>query len=358
MKKNVACFAVSSLLSISALAQSSVTLYGALDEAVVYANNARGAHTMQMLDSYHWNTAFGVNGTEDLGGGLKAIFDLASYFNLSNGKMFRSDTFFSRSAWVGLSKDEYGKVTFGHHNDYSILLLANSPGFNSTFSQTPANADHIGGGYLNNAITYRSPTMSGFTFSALYALPGGTSDTYNRGRAFSFALIYEGKRLRAATVATKIKGVNFTPTLAGMKTFLEQTVTPYRSYAVDSQNIYGASASYTIADKWTAGLSYTDVAFAGFGKYESLRSATADVIYEFQPDLKSTLGYARDALGSGRLSNYSLFIDKFLSKRTDIYLGVSLAVASGATQSAVLFPLTPSSTNRQLAVAAGLRTFF
>lgn len=358
MKKNVVCLAVLSLLSAGALAQSSLTLYGALDEAVVYANNAGGAHTVQMLDSYHWNTAFGIKGTEELGGGLKAIFDLGSYFNLSNGKQFRSDTFFSRSAWVGLSKAEYGTVTLGHHNDYSVLLLGNSPGFNSTFSQTPGNADHMAGGYLNNAITYRSPTAAGFTFSGLYALPGGASDTYNRGRAFSFALSYEGEKLRAAAVATKIKGVNFTPTLAGMKTFLGQSVTPYRSYAVDSQDIYGASASYKIADKWTAGLSYTDVAFAGFGQHESMRSATADVIYEFQPDLKFTLGYARDALGPGRLSNYSFFIDKFLSKRTDIYLGISLAVASGATQSAVLFPLTPSSTNKQFAIATGVRTFF
>jgi outer membrane protein OmpU len=358
MKKNAVCLAVLSLLSTCALAQSSVTLYGVLDEAIVYANNAGGASTVQMLDSFHWNTVFGIKGTEDLGGGWQAIFDLASYFNLSNGKQFRSDTFFSRSAWVGLSKEQYGAVTLGHHNDYSVLLLANSPGFNSTFSQTPGNADHMAGGYLNNAITYRSPTVAGFTFLGLYALPGGASDTYNRGRGFSVALTYAGDRLRAAAVATKINGTNFTATLAGMKTFLGQQVTPFRSYAVVSQNIYGASVSYKVADKWTAGLSYTDVAFAGFGQYESVRSATADVIYEFQPDLKFTLGYGRDALGSGRLSNYSLFTDKFLSKRTDIYLGVSLAVASGATQSAVLFPLTPSSTNRQLAVAGGLRVFF
>lgn len=346
------------LLSSSALAQSNVTLYGAIDEAVVYSNNSGGGSVVQLLDSYHWNTVFGMRGTEDLGGGLKVVFDLASYFNLSNGKLFRSDTFFSRSAWVGLSKAEYGTLTFGHHNDFSVLLLGNSPGFNSTFSQTPANADHMAGGYVNNSASYRSPTFGGFTFFALYALPGGASDTYNRGRAMSFALSYADERLKAAIVGTKINGVNFTPTLAGMKTFLGQTVTPYRPFAVDSQNIYGASASYKFADKWTAGLSYTDVAFAGFGQYESIRSGTADVIYDFQPDLKITLGYGRSALGSGRLSNYSLFVDKFLSKRTDIYVGASFVTSSGATQSAVLFPLTPSTTNRQFAVATGIRTFF
>ncbi|VVE30709.1 porin [Pandoraea fibrosis] len=358
MKKIAVGLLALSLISGPALAQSSVTLYGAIDEAVVYSNNSGGASMVQLLDSYHWNTAFGIRGTEDLGGGLKVVFDLASYFNLSNGKLFRSDTFFSRSAWVGLSKAEYGTLTFGHHNDFSVLLLGNSPGFNSTFSQTPANADHMAGGYVNNSASYRSPTVAGFTLFALYALPGGASDTYNRGRALSFAVSYADERLKAAVVATKINGVNFTPTLAGMKTFLGQGVTPYRSFAVDSQNIYGVSASYKIADKWTAGLSYTDVAFAGFGQYESIRSATADVVYDFQPDLKLTLGYGRSALGSGRLSNFSFFVDKFLSKRTDIYLGASFVVSSGATQSAVLFPLTPSTTNHQFAVATGIRTFF
>lgn len=358
MRRNAVCLVALFLMSTQAMAQSNVTLYGAIDEAMVYANNAGGGSVVQVLDSFHWNTVFGIRGTEDLGGGLKAVFDLASYFNLSNGKQFRADTFFSRSAWVGLSKEQYGTLTFGHHNDFSVLLLTNSPGFNATFSQTPANADHMAGGYLNNAISYRSPTVAGFTFSGLYALPGGASDTYNRGRGLSFAVSYADERLRAAIAATKINGVNFTPTLAGMKSFLGQTVTPYRSFAVDSQNIYGAGASYKIFDKWTVGMSFTDVAFAGFGKYESIRSATVDVIYDIEPDLKLTLGYGRDALGSGRLSNYSLFLDKFLSKRTDIYVGVSLATASGATQSAVLFPLTPSTTNHQFAVATGIRTFF
>lgn len=57
------------LISSTALAQSNVTIYGAIDEAVVYSNNAGGGSVVQMLDSYHWNTVFGFRGTEDLGAG-------------------------------------------------------------------------------------------------------------------------------------------------------------------------------------------------------------------------------------------------------------------------------------------------
>ncbi|WP_031364919.1 porin [Caballeronia sordidicola] len=358
MKHKLSCFALLSMFSTYATAQSNVTLYGVLDEAIAFANNAGGSHTVQTIDSYHWNTAFGIKGTEDLGGGLKALFDVTSYFDVSNGKQFSSSTFFSGGSWVGLSKSEYGTVTAGRHYDYSVFLLGNTPGYNSTFSFTPANADHMGGGYLDNSVTYRSPTLQGFTFSGMYALPGGSTDASNRGRGFSFSLTYAGDRFRAAAVATKINGVNFTPTLAGMKTFLGQQVTPYRSFAVDSQDIYGASASYKVTENLTGEVGYTYVAFKGFGEYESIRSATVAAVYAFQPDLKLTVGYGRDGIGSGRLSNYSLFLDKFLSKRTDVYVGTSLAASSGATQSAVLFPLAPSSTTRQLAVAVGIRHFF
>ncbi|OAJ52035.1 hypothetical protein A6V36_18045 [Paraburkholderia ginsengiterrae] len=358
MKCKLLSLLVMSTYCVGAAAQSSVTLYGVVDEAVAYANNAGGAHVVQMIDSFHWNTAFGIKGTEDLGGGLKALFDLTSYFNLSNGKQFRSDSFFSGGSWVGLSQIDYGTVTVGRHFDYSVYLLGNTPAYNATFFFTPANADHMAGGYIDNAITYRSPTYHGFTFSAMYALPGGSTDLFNRGRVVSFSITYADDRLRAATVATKINGTNFTPTLAGMKSFLGQQVAPFRSYAVDAQNIYGASTSYRVTDRLTGQLSYTYVAFEGFGHYESIRGATVSAVYAFQPDLKLTAGYGRYGIGSGAESNYSLFLDKFLSKRTDAYVAASLASASGATQSAALYPLTPSSTSRQVAIAVGVRHFF
>ncbi|CAG9243235.1 Outer membrane protein (Porin) [Paraburkholderia unamae] len=354
-------FAIAAALlgvSAGAMAQSSVTLFGVLDEALVYANNAGGGATVQMLDSYHWNTMWGLEGTDDLGGGLKANFYLANYFNLSNGQNFNSESFFYGGAWVGLSKEEYGAVTFGRHYDYSVYLLPNMPGVNATLAQTPGNLDHTGGGYLNNALSYTSPTFGGVTFSGLYALPGGATDPFNTGRAFSLSLTYRGSRLRAAAVATKINGAYVTPTLAGMNTFLGQDVIPYAKVHVDSQNIYGLSASYDLTSKFTVQASYTDVAFAGFNQYESLRTATASAVYAFAPDLKLTGAYQYAALESGDMNTYSLFLDYFLSKQTDVYAAAHYAQAGGASQSAVLFTLAPSSTSRQVAVAVGIRHFF
>ncbi|SDC47971.1 porin [Paraburkholderia lycopersici] len=358
MKAKLAVAATLLGVSAGAMAQSSVTLFGALDEALVYANNAGGGATVQMLDSYHWNTMWGLEGTEDLGGGLKANFYLANYFNLSNGQNFNSGSFFYGGAWVGLSKQEYGSVTLGRHYDYSVYLLSNMPGVNATLAQTPGNLDHTGGGYLNNAITYTSPTFGGVTFSGLYAFPGGTSDPFATGRAFSLSLTYRGSSFRAAAVATKINGAYVTPTLAGMNMFLGQDVIPYVKVHVDSQNIYGIAASYDLTSKFTLQASYTDVAFAGFNQYQSVRTATASAVYSFAPDLKLTGAYQHSGLGSGDMNSYSLFLDYFLSKRTDVYTAVHYAQSGGATQSATLFTLAPSTTSHQVAVAAGIRHFF
>ncbi|WP_194383099.1 porin, partial [Escherichia coli] len=61
-------------------AQSSVTLYGVIDTSITYVNHAQGKDNAWMLgNSSAGNLAgsrWGVKGTEDLGGGLKALFQL------------------------------------------------------------------------------------------------------------------------------------------------------------------------------------------------------------------------------------------------------------------------------------------
>jgi predicted porin len=63
------------MLASEAKAQSSITLYGTLDEAAVYFNNAGHGSLFQMqggdLDANRW----GLKGEEDLGNGIKAVFD-------------------------------------------------------------------------------------------------------------------------------------------------------------------------------------------------------------------------------------------------------------------------------------------
>jgi predicted porin len=106
------------LAAQSAFAQSSVTLYGIVDTSVRYLTNANAKNDSQVsmgvgpITGSRW----GLKGSEDLGGGLSTIFRLEDGFNLWNGQFASQNTLFNRMAYVGLSSNQYGALTFGRQN--------------------------------------------------------------------------------------------------------------------------------------------------------------------------------------------------------------------------------------------------
>src|SRR5260370_36173618 len=105
MKKPIISAAVLGAFAVAAQAQSSVTLYGLLDTGLVYTNNQSGHSAWQESSGALSNTVFGVKGSEDLGGGLHAIFKIESGLNINNRRLYYTDTIFGRPAYVGLPSD-------------------------------------------------------------------------------------------------------------------------------------------------------------------------------------------------------------------------------------------------------------
>ena len=110
MKKNLIALSLSIggalLCATGAQAQSSVQLMGLTDVFVGSMKNAGDAGSSKVVNSGGMTTSwFGVKGTEDLGGGLKANFALTSFIKVDSGTQgrFANDPFFSRDANVGLS---------------------------------------------------------------------------------------------------------------------------------------------------------------------------------------------------------------------------------------------------------------
>ncbi|HMC46258.1 MAG TPA: porin, partial [Caballeronia sp.] len=87
MKKQAICMTLSCLFVAGAHAQSSVTLYGVIDEGFDYTNNVNGNKAYEMQSGYAQGSRWGLKGGEDLGGGVKAIFTLENGFNLNNGRL-------------------------------------------------------------------------------------------------------------------------------------------------------------------------------------------------------------------------------------------------------------------------------
>jgi GBP family porin len=117
MKKKVIGAAALAVFGAAAHAQSSVTLYGLIDTGIVYTNNQGGHSAWQENSSMLSNELWGLKGSEDLGGGLSAIFHLESGFNLQNGRATYTGTMFGRQAYVGMQSDKYGTFTLGRQYD-------------------------------------------------------------------------------------------------------------------------------------------------------------------------------------------------------------------------------------------------
>jgi predicted porin len=168
----------------SVYAQSSVTLYGLVDEGLNFTNNAGSGSVLKVQSGDVVGSRFGVKGTEDLGGGTSAIFLLENGFNASNGALGQDDRMFGRQAYVGLASKAYGTVTFGRQYDPSVdMFSAVSAAGNwaGDVGATPFDNDNTDWDFrVNNSIKYVSPTLSGFTGEAMYGFSNATGFADNR----------------------------------------------------------------------------------------------------------------------------------------------------------------------------------
>lgn len=176
----VAAFAASS----AAMAQSSITLYGMLDAGIGYTSNING-HSRYGLDGgAAGSNKWGLRGTEDLGGGLKAIFKIENGFNIGTGgiggqgPIGSTRSLFNRQAYVSLASDQYGTVRLGRQLDAvteMVQVLTGDAISASTFS-TPGDVDNNDNTTnQNSAVKYISPLIHGFQAEGAYSF-GGVAD--------------------------------------------------------------------------------------------------------------------------------------------------------------------------------------
>ncbi|MFG6413161.1 porin [Roseateles sp. DC23W] len=172
---------------------SQVTLYGILDANVQVLDGA--ARQTRVQSGGLSGSRFGLRGSEDLGGGLKAFFTLESGINVDDGT-YGQNAFWGRQAFVGLATP-YGKVSLGRQYG-SVYTLTNEF---SQFSNVGSGASTavIGGfgGYepvrgsdgsatgnggparVNNSVKLESASYGGFSAGALWGMgevAGGTAD--------------------------------------------------------------------------------------------------------------------------------------------------------------------------------------
>jgi predicted porin len=184
MKKHLIAAAVAAAVAVPAMAQN-VTVYGNADVSFMRQDNTGGRTTTSFVNGGPSTSLVGLRGSEDLGGGLKADFQLEGSMNFANGQLGTTAavgtdaaTSFNREAWVGLS-GAFGAVRFGRTD------VSAAQGVDGTIAVVAGNLSDFSteiGVDLTNVIRYTTPTINGFTADFGYANQAtttavGTTDT-------------------------------------------------------------------------------------------------------------------------------------------------------------------------------------
>lgn len=140
-------------------AQSTITLFGVVDEGFNFTNNAGGHQLYALSGGDAEGSRWGPNGTEDLGGGLSAILRLENGINVDSGKLGQEGQEFGRQAFVGLSSATAGTLTLGRQYDsvvdYLAPLTVNGNWGGKMFSHPYDNDNTAKTGCFDTVHTYR-----------------------------------------------------------------------------------------------------------------------------------------------------------------------------------------------------------
>jgi GBP family porin len=395
MKRYFLAAVITGTFATAAHAQSSVTLYGLIDAGLTYMSNQKeagstaGHSKFGMTDASINPDRFGLRGSENLGGGLKAIFTLENGFTLSNGGLGQHGLLFGRQAFAGLSSDQAGTVTLGRQYDAMVDYLAPLAGAGAAkggvFFGHPYDNDNLQNTMrINNAVKYASPNYDGWQFGSLYGFSNAAGG-FSNNRAYSFGTSYHNGPFRFAASYLQLNNGGTNTNLTGATDSVVNTageVTGSDStFSAGQQRTFGAGLDYSMGPA-TVGFVFTETKLENatginntssspisLGNASSLRFDNYEVnaIYRMTPAFTVTGSYTFTD-GSSSLpgvlrpkwNQANLLLDYSLSNRTDVYVeGQFQHVSGGGTVfTADINGLSPSATSSQVAVTAGLRVRF
>ena len=324
-------------------AQNSVTLYGVIDTGLTYVHNANGNQKQigtasGVLSGDRW----GLKGSEDLGGGLKAIFQLENGFDVNTGKLNQGGREFGRQAFVGLTSDKLGTVTLGRQYDPLVDMVQGITGDNywASIVGTPGDVDNYdNSSRVNNGVKYVSANYAGLQFEGLYGFSNGAGTT-GQGQTWSGAVAYNNGPLGLAAgyYYTSNPSAGRSATTWNSPSSDSIFDSPINSgYAsAHSIGIARAAAQYAIGPV-TFGGSYSNAkyrpdGFSAFTSTETYNIGSLFANYQLTPALLIGTGYTYEKASGDTAAKYhqvGIGADYTLSKRTDFYALGAYQHASG-----------------------------
>ncbi|AQH01428.1 porin [Burkholderia sp. KK1] len=396
----LATVALSAASASTANAQSSVTIYGIVDDGFNWTSNSGGHNLYGMSSGVIQASRWGLRGKEDLGGGLAALFVLENGFDLNSGSLAQKNRgstqglMFGRQAYVGLSS-KFGSGLLGRQYDSVVDYVGpfeSGTQWAGFIGAHPGDLDNMNNAYrVNNAVKFASNSYGGFTFGGVYSL-GGVAGDVTRNQVWSVGAGYASGPISAGVGYLNSRNPNVgyfgdngtSSAVTAGANFISSPV--YSGYAsARTYQVVATGVAYKFGGA-TVGGTYSNVQFKNLGDTVSsgpnprgysgnayFNNVEVNFKYQLTPALllgaafNYTKGSDVDSVaGSNPGAKYyqgALGADYLLSKRTDVYvIGIyqkaSGVDSTGAPAVASINNLTPSTSDRQSTVRVGLRHKF
>lgn len=353
MKKSLIALSVLAAVAGTAQAQSSVTIYGVVDMALQHQNTGDPAGSTLGLDSgIQSGSRLGFKGSEDLGGGLKANFQLEMGINADTGSSAQGGRAFGRQAFVGLSGN-FGAVNFGRQYTPAFIAIDSFDPFGTGITSSTAGSgssgfgaaayfDH-GGVRMNNSATYSTANLGGFTGTLAYGF-GEVAGNTTAGRYIGFSGAYSAGPLFAELAysnAQNANGSNATKSYLLAGTYNFDVVTAHAGFSSIKDD--GAGVAALDRRVWLLGATVPVGSGNIIASY--IRSTNQNSLLKAANGTQLALGYT-----------YSL------SKRTNLYTSVSRAtndanINLGSADSSATFKPVPNGATVRM-VNVGIRHKF
>ena len=284
MKKTQVALAALALVASTAVLADGVTVYGNLEAAAVKGND----NAVNYSGAGQWGASvFGIKGSEDLGSGLKASFNLESGIDtnrgdVNNGGPAGTAGLFNRAAWVSVAGG-FGEIKLGNQlspfilsyvttlglagNNFLVPVCANANACDGggTGNNTDGAYGATGGFFLPNSFSY-SFSAGGINGQVLRAAPNTSTDgngvtAGNVSFAIDALSVTAAISDRDATYKNMLIGGTYT--MGGIKlaaNFIDHTD---KSGANADSKTTTVGASYALSEATTVGLNYSKTGISG-----------------------------------------------------------------------------------------------
>ena len=269
----------------SAFAQSTVTLYGRLNVTVERQKIGNLNDTKMQNNSSRW----GLKGSEDLGGGMKAGFQIESGFSPATGAS--SSPFWSRQSEVNLSGG-FGKIRLGNFTSEAYYATSDYIGMHNHETGTSADAFYAYLGRNTGKVAYRTPVIGGATFEAAVTEGG------SQNRTFDFAVNYDAGPLHLGAGYEKNSPTNKNAKEFAIRGLYEMGAFTFGAYIQRDTDGYGLNFGNRTTTRFS-------------GMYAMGNT-------EFHANFGHAGDYSKLA-GDQAANQYTLGINQNLSKRTKVY---------------------------------------